>query len=523
MKKIIWLLFLVYFLKELLWLAFIPIWHFPDEEQHFAQTAFGQEKGRMPQGKENDVNKEIDLSSEILGTKRDNQGINKYTYHPEYRLSYTDSQIGLYEAQIQAFNKQETRQTMVKQEAARYGPVYYFLTGIGYKIFFEKDLITRVFAGRIISVLLSILTLITTYFIAREIFKDELPRIALTFLVGFTPMFSFVSAGVNSDNLFNLIFTLILYSCLKIFFNSLNKARLFLESRAFTVFILIVSLIIGFYTKRQIFIALPIILFAFCLSVLIKEGKNKKNNFFILGLVGLIFLFITKGKIRIPEYNSGGPILLAENFFQYIYWHLRHTVTETIPWYWGVFNWLGVTLPRWVLRVQARILIVAVLGFLIHFFKKIKAKNILAISNLKIFFLLGSGLIYYCSIICWDYFFRQGHSFSFGLQGRYFFPTIVSHMLFIILGIALILPRNFGKIVLKTIIFWWFIFSLIGLSTAVQAYYQLWPLNTFLNEASQYKPIVFKSTGLILIALGFFVSSNILMIKLILFHETKNK
>jgi len=39
-NKLLLLLLLGHFLKELVWLAIIPIWHFPDEEQHFSEVAF---------------------------------------------------------------------------------------------------------------------------------------------------------------------------------------------------------------------------------------------------------------------------------------------------------------------------------------------------------------------------------------------------------------------------------------------------------------------------------------------------
>lgn len=519
-NKLIVLLLIIHFLKELLWLGIIPIWHFPDEEQHFAQVAFWAEKGRFPHGKEFDVNQEIDLSSEILGTKRDGRGINKFTYNPGYRIPYTKTQIGLYEEELKTLNKKENRKKMVKQEAARYGPVYYFLAAIPYKIFYQSDLLVRVFASRFISVILSTLTVFIAYLIAKEIFKSELLRLTLTFLVSFQPMFSFVSAGVNSDNLFNLIFSLILYSSLKIFLP--QKPPSSCKNRVFTSALLVIAIVLGFYTKKQIFISLPIVFFAFLLSLLMKKKKVKKYHFLVVGLTLAMLLFLTRGKIKIPEYTPGGPSKLKESFFQYIFWHLKHTIAETIPWYWGVFNWLGVTLPRWVNRVQARILILSAIGILIYFFKQIKKKELFKVNNLKIIFLLGSSLIYYFSIIFWDYFFRQTHSFSFGIQGRYFFPTIVSHLLFIILGLITLIPKKLKAHTIKIFSFWWFVFSLIGLRTATAAYYQLWPMNVFLNQVSQYKPIIFKAIGISLLIILFFISYFAFVIKFLNLDERKS-
>ncbi|PIS09183.1 hypothetical protein COT75_02900 [Candidatus Beckwithbacteria bacterium CG10_big_fil_rev_8_21_14_0_10_34_10] len=504
MKKIlIVLLLLAHFLKQLFWLGVIPIWHFPDEEQHFANVAFQAEKGFSLKGTQvkNDVNQEIDISSELLGTKRDQRGINKFTYHPEFKIPYLKEETGLHEKEITNLNNQENRQTMVKKEAARYDPAYYFLDSLIYKFFYQDDLFVRVFSSRFLSVILSTLTVFIVYLISKEIFKKEYFRLALTFLVAFQPMFSFVSAGVSSDNLFNLVFTLIIYACLKLMF--IKPKLLIKKENLFYFFLLILSLFIGLKTKKQIIIALPIIFLSFLLSLFKRNKKARKISIGIIASGVIIYLIATQGKIDIPEYNPGESSKLAENLWQYLLWHLQHTVAETIPWYWGVFNWLGVTLPRWVNQVQARLLIISSLGLLIFFLKQIKSRKLKSPKNLKIFFLLVAAAIYYFAIIFWDYFFRQSHGFSFGIQGRYFFPTIVSHMFFILLGLLALIPKKFKLLGVKILMFWWFIFSLIGLKTAVSSYYQLWPISVFLSQASQYKPIVFKSAGLLISFVAF--------------------
>lgn len=508
------LLLLTYFLKELVWLTIIPIWHFPDEEQHFAQAAFIAEKGYSPKLAEFDVNKEIDKSSEILGTKRDGMGINKFTYHPEYRIPYSNSSVGIYEQQIKNLSTKEDRETMVKREAARYGPIYYYLTSIPYKLFYSSDLFTRVFTSRIVSVIFSTLTVLLAYLIAKQILKKEFASLTVAFLVGFQPMFSFVSAGINSDNLFNLIFSLLIYFSLKTFFNKKINFKYLL--------FLIVTVIIGFYTKKQIIISAPIILIAYILGIFFKEKKLRKYYLFIPVLLITALILLTKGKINIPGYNPEVQSKLSESFVQYIYWHFRHTVAETIPWYWGVFNWLGVALPRWVYKIQARLLIISALGLLVYLIRQIKAGSFLKQENLKFIFLFLAAGIYYLSIITWDYFFRQSQGFSFGIQGRYFFPTIISHMTIIVIGIKALVPNRFTNLVCKILIIWWTVYSIVGMLTAFGSYYDLSSLNLFINQASQYKPIYLKSFSLVFILSSFIVSMIIWLFKIMKVNERTN-
>lgn len=512
--KLIVLLLLVHVLKELVWLAIIPIWHFPDEEQHFGEVAFWAEKRRFPEGRKYDINKETDLSSEILGTKRNERGINKFTYHPEYRIPYSTDQIGLYEEQIKSLNTSENRKMMVKQEAARYGPIYYILTAIPYKIFYKSDLMVRVFSSRIISVILSTLTVLLAYLIARQVIKKEFVSLSIAGLVSFQAMFSFVSAGINSDNLFNLIFSLIIYFSLKTFFNKKMNVKYLL--------LLLITVISGYYCKKQIVISVPIIIIGYILGIIFKEKKLRKYYLMVLAIMAILLFIFTRGKINIPEYNPLGQSKLQESFLEYIYWHLRHTVAETIPWYWGVFNWLGVALPRWVYRVQARLLIVSALGLAVYLVKQIKFKKLLTKENLKFYFLLLAAAAYYLAIISWDYFFRTTLGFSFGIQGRYFFPTIIAHMTILIIGLNALLPDKLKNLINKILIIWWIIYSVVGMITAFGSYYNLTSMTIFLNQASQYKPICLKSASLVFIMSTYLAVLLLFLIKILRFHERKN-
>ena len=141
---------------------------------------------------------------------------------------------------------------------------------------------------------------------------------------------------------------------------------------------------------------------------------------------------------------------------------------------------------------------------------------------------------YFLAVTLWDWRFRRAYGFSFGLQGRYFFPTIVAHMVLIMMGLMNLIPktlkysavvlrkippasqrgepnpslikrgnpsllqrearRDFGtKLVMFTLCFWWVTLSFIGLWTVITAYYQLWPLQRLWWQVSQYKPFWFKA------------------------------
>ena len=96
-----WLLIIITLFKGLLWSLFIPMWHFPDEQAHFNHVAFNVERPNLINfGKGLDLNQEIAISEQLLGTYRDEQGNNSFTYHPEYNPEYSNSQQGTHEEQI---------------------------------------------------------------------------------------------------------------------------------------------------------------------------------------------------------------------------------------------------------------------------------------------------------------------------------------------------------------------------------------------------------------------------------------
>src|SRR3989338_9991993 len=142
MLSLLKLLLVAAFLNALSWIILIPIWQYPDEQAHFAQVQDFAELGQVPISG-NNTSHEIDLSENILGTQRDGFGINKFTYHPEYRLDYSTGPYGPYEKEITSLPK-SARSQLVKNEATLNPPLYYNLSALVYKITSWGDLFTRV-------------------------------------------------------------------------------------------------------------------------------------------------------------------------------------------------------------------------------------------------------------------------------------------------------------------------------------------------------------------------------------------
>src|SRR3990167_3813719 len=207
MLSLLKLLLVAAFLNALSWIILIPIWQYPDEQAHFAQVQDLAELGKVPVGS-NDTSEEIILSELYLETRRNSLGNNKFTYHPEYKLKYVNSFYGEGELEISTL-PQSSRITMIASEATNNPPLYYFLGKQIYKLFYNANLFTRVYAIRLFSLILYAINTFVLIKIAQVVFKKKELKQTFSYvlLTSFMPMYVFSNTGILPDSLTNLLFT----------------------------------------------------------------------------------------------------------------------------------------------------------------------------------------------------------------------------------------------------------------------------------------------------------------------------
>jgi len=528
MRKILQFLLIAILLKGIFWSLLVPLWHFPDEQAHFGHVAFLVESPIKNLGKIKDLTEEIAVSEKLLGVFRDEKGNNRFTYHPEYNLEYSNTLTGIYEKEIKSLPT-STRSNFVAKESAYYPHFFYRVSGLIYQAFYNSNLFIRVFAIRLFWLFTYLITVYLSFLTAELVFskKSLLPLITAV-MVGFQPMFNFVSSGITSDNLHNLLFSAVIYFSLK----------LLLKPKLSTWLSLLITLGLGLVNKQQFFIALIVVLPVFIIIFLRQPKKIIKYLTYlpIFLLSAFIFDFkYTKTLIelffqgKLPYFSltqSSRKFLLPDySLFKHIVWSIKHTIREVIPWYWGVFRWLSLVLPRWVNRVLNRLALVAAIGLIIKFIKITKNRQLF--KNQGLIFITYAAFIYFAVLVIWDWGFFRNHNFSFGIQGRYHFPTIIPHMILLSLGIKTVFSL-FGKLAAKIsllLLSLWFIWlNFIALYTITQSYYDLSSYKAFIIQASQYKPWfakgMFLSTSLI-----FYLSSmaifTLLLIRKVLNHHEK--
>jgi len=493
-KTLVILLLSTTLFKGIMWAASIPIWHGPDEQAHFAQVQYYAEV-RKGLSAEDDLSLEVFESERLLGTLRDETGANNFTYHPEYRIEYAQTTTGIFE-KLFDYAPREARTTFMKREAARYPPLFYIISALGYFAGYGGNLFARVALTRIISVFFAVATIWASYKLSRAIFpRSFLLSLSIASLVSFQPMFTFLSSGVNNDNLLNLFTTLLLW----LMVDAMRKGLTMKHTVAMGA-----VLGLGILTKQLMypFIPLPIAVFLYE-GLKKKKLKNMGPRLIVfltasILLGGIVFMreWVKSGVLPYwPQVSPESP-LYSLSIVQYLSQKLPQLYRETLPWYFGVFNWLGVVLPLPVLRAIKLGLLFSVIGLCKYVIGKLSTKK-LEVVDWQLGLLLFSGLWYTLWVLIWDYMLVRSIGFSHGIQGRNFFPNLAGHMTLIAFGLWS-LNEKYKEKIMKAAVIAVVLLNFIALKTMLGSYYQLLPLRTLVIQASQYKPWFFKGIGLIL-------------------------
>lgn len=511
MPKLLKLLLIAAFFNALSWIILIPIWQYPDEQAHFAQIQDVAELGYVPFSL--NTSREIVLSEKVLGTERDSLGNNKFTYHPEYKIEYSADSNGIFEDVIRNLPK-TARSELVKNEATQNPPLYYFLGSMFYKIFYNSDLFTRVFAVRIMSALIFLATIYLSYKIGVVIFEnDKFLPIVLASVVAFKPMLVFSSTGILPDTLTNMFFTAIIFLSLEILQEGLKKKYL-------VGFLAI--LIAGVITRQHFLLVIPVILIPLTLRTIRTENGWKSLTIFLSSSIVLVILATLYGtkiplvsSFRIQEFTSikFDQFTLPE-FLSYLSQVFSQLYKETFAWYWGVYKWLSLTLPLAYYRFIKVVLVVSMVGVLIKLYKTVR-KHKLDFESIYLIHFISSAICYVLILVIWDYFFARSSGYSFGLQGRYFFPLIVVHLAVLLCGakeIVNLLVRKYAKYAIVAIVVLVLIFNDLSLFHVSSSYYDLSSVNALVIQTSQYKPQILKGNViLVILAINFVLQLLLLM------------
>ena len=486
------------------WGLVTPAFEFPDEQAHLGSVEYLRTQSEMPSYEKLDLSSEMIETQKYLGIFRNDLGQNKYTYHPEYHVDYSDSLIGPHEQEIKDLNTSESRTTYLGSEAAKYPPLYYRLIGFLSSPASSSNILDRLFSARLAGMIIILIMAYLVYLSGLTLFSSKLYARTLTLLVMLQPMYSFVINGVNSDNLHNLWFFALTYISLQLIKRGIRISDLLA---------LATIIALDIYTKPQGFIAIPLVSLALLLSII--KFRKWKMLLAILG-IGLVSLIFAS-----PQWNIYRHLLNVANqsgvsFVEYLRFTANKLVAQNVVWYWGVFKWLGVVLPPIYWRIANRVVLLSVVGLVVYLYKVIKKKKIIA-DPYSVGYLLLVSLAYALIIFWYDWQHTKINGYSLGIQARYFFPTLLAHISLLMTGIISLgwskISRRWLRVALVSLFVW---LQLGGLYRLLSIYYDLSSMGSFILQVSQYKPDFLKG-NIWYLWIALYLGSLIYLVKNLLF------
>jgi 4-amino-4-deoxy-L-arabinose transferase-like glycosyltransferase len=183
---------LVAFANALVWSLVTPPFHVPDETVHVAYVQYLAETGRVPNkpgegvfsGQEAVLLEAVDFNG-VVGRKRD---------RPPSRLSL--------QRNVERVNGAESSRVGAggTSEATSQPPLYYAYESLGYLASPWNGLLERLWLMRVLSALLTAVTVVFVYLFLRELFPDAAWAWTVGALaVAFQPLLGFMGGGVHPD------------------------------------------------------------------------------------------------------------------------------------------------------------------------------------------------------------------------------------------------------------------------------------------------------------------------------------
>lgn len=221
---------------------------------------------------------------------------------------------------------------------------------------------------RLFSIALGAGTVYITYLLARELFPERpVVWIGAAALNAYLPMFVFISASVNNDNLSNLLGNLLTLLMVRLLNN-----RLALNWRSYTLIGVVMGA--GLLAKLNLGFFIPII--GLCLLI-VSVHRRDWRPLVIGGLISGAITIVIAGWWYWRNYNLYGDPTGLEMFLSVVgrrlvpanaqqLWAERHSFTQA---YWGFFGGMNVPMPNMlylIFNIIGGFALVSVLAFIAY-------------------------------------------------------------------------------------------------------------------------------------------------------------
>jgi len=244
LKNIPILLIILFVVQGIINSGVYPLWEPADEAPHFSYIQFIAEENVLPTFDDT-------LSSEIVftlnkipmpvhwlniwffyNTTENFKFYNSTTYWNAFDLEQVQKNRDLISSQT--LESRITHGPFIVNYEAGQPPLGYLVQAPVYLLFYDQDILTRVFALRIFSILITAVAAIVAYKTISLIFNDRFMRIGSLMFIVFNPMFMSTSSRVSNETVTILLFSIFLYLMV-----------LYLKGKTNTLHVVLIGVVLG--------------------------------------------------------------------------------------------------------------------------------------------------------------------------------------------------------------------------------------------------------------------------------------
>ena len=317
------------------------------------------------------------------------------------------------------------------------GSLYHALNTPIEKLFGNESILIRFYLIRIFSILLGVLFILFSYFIFKNSGFSTKHSLIISAIISFQPKLSSYLTNINYDALQILMFSIFTLGGILFLKNGLRWKNALL---------ILISLITGMITKGTSVIMMPLLIALLGFTVWKKVREKKINRNYLISALALSFVAIAffswnyNIKNFLPKTEHGTISEITASLSEYLSKSLPK-IDSSAKNYWGNLDWNRNDYSEVFIRVIWLVEFFSVIGVIWLLFSK---KSLPFLPEKKyVWFFLGmiAALQFGIRFYDWKIFSILG-TLDLGTPGRYFLPTITSHMALVFAGLGMVLRKE---------------------------------------------------------------------------------
>lgn len=463
MKRSLLLVLGLVLLKQLVWLAVLPVWQTPDEPAHFHYVQYLAETGKIPVYHRNQP---VNVSAEETSRLERVSYLNSVAFRPDNRPRFSGTLVGPGEERFSQ-DPPLSRLNDGNSSAAIYGPGYYGVAAGVYRLLGDRTVIDRVFAVRAVSILFILSITAMAFFLAGELWGGGFVPAMFALVVGFQPMLSMLGVSVNNDAMLVAIAS----GALLLLSVQLRKGLGLWGG-------LLMGLLIGLgaVTKPQMIYFLALVPGVTVLLGLFRRTTWRQAGLYLGAMAVPILLTLgpwmvyshsTYGSWMPPPVGADHP--QAISFLHYLKQALIEPGTYRfhdlwVVMYWANFGWLDTTFAPGVYKVLGAVGIVSFIGSLVWLRDPGRPGRALLVGAM----LVVVSFMAFLYVAEFQFVKQTGGMI---LQGRYMFPVLLASMIVLFGGCLALAPPRRQEATAAALAWGVILLNLASLLRIVERYY----------------------------------------------------